>query len=77
VVEFNAGHRYADYTPGSDKLATYGLAALVAGGVAAKTGLLKGLFVGILALKKFLIIGVIALIAIVKKILGMRSSTNT
>jgi uncharacterized membrane-anchored protein len=72
VVDFNEGHRYADYQPGSDKVAAYGLAALVAGGLAAKTGLLKGLFVAILAFKKFLVIGVIALIAGVQKFFSWR-----
>ena len=40
---FNAGHRYAEFRKG-DKLATYGLTALVTGGavaVAAKSGLLQ------------------------------------
>lgn len=44
--EFQSGQRYADYVSG-DKVAEYGLAALVAGGaavVAAKTGLFAALF---------------------------------
>ena len=57
-VEFTDGHRYADYKPGIDKAAGYGLAALVAGGIAAKTGLLKGLLAGILAFKKLIVVGV-------------------
>jgi uncharacterized membrane-anchored protein len=72
VVDFNEGHRYADYKPGSDKVASYGLAAIVAGGLAAKTGLFKGLFVAILALKKFLIIGVIALLAGLQKLFAWK-----
>lgn len=43
---YNAGQRYAEYRPG-DKLATYGLAALVAGGTAAAvagSGMGKALF---------------------------------
>jgi len=72
MVDFNDGNRYADYTPGTDKLATYGLAALVAGGVATKTGLLKGLFVAILAMKKFLIIGGIAIVAFAAKLFGRK-----
>jgi len=67
AVNFQDGHRYADYKDGSDKVATYGLAALVAGGVAAKAGLFKGLLVALLALKKLLVVGVIALVAGVKK----------
>jgi len=73
MIDFNSGNRYADYQPGSDKLATYGLAALVAGGIAAKTGLLKGLFVALLALKKFVIIGIIAIVALLKRLVGRRS----
>jgi uncharacterized membrane-anchored protein len=76
MVDFNPGHRYADYKPGADKIATYGLAALVAGGIAAKAGLFKGLLIALLALKKFLIIGVIAVIAFVKKLFGGKSSST-
>jgi uncharacterized membrane-anchored protein len=70
MVDFQEGSRYADFNPKTDKVAKYGLTALVAGGVlamGAKFGLLKGLWVGILALKKFIIIGVIAVVALVKK----------
>jgi len=74
MVDFDAGQRYADYTPGTDKVATYGLAALVAGGVAAKTGLLKGVFVALLAMKKFVVMGVVALLAFLKRLFGARSS---
>ena len=35
-VEFNGGHRYADFIPGTDKVAEYGIAALIAGSLAAK-----------------------------------------
>lgn len=74
MIEFNEGHRYADYQPGSDKVAAYGIAAIVAGGLAAKTGLIKGLFLGLLAFKKFLIIGVIALIAVLQKLFAWKKS---
>lgn len=73
-TEFNEGHRYADYKAGTDKVATYGLAALVAGGVAAKAGFFKVLLGFLLAGKKFLIIGLIALAALAKKLLGRKSS---
>jgi uncharacterized membrane-anchored protein len=56
---YEQGHRYAEYLPG-DKVAAYGLAALVTGGAAAavaKSGAGKGLFkligVGVLALFAF------------------------
>lgn len=60
AVEFKAGQRYEDYVEGVDKKAAYGVAALIAGGVAAKTGLLKGLWLAILAGKKFILIGAVA-----------------
>jgi uncharacterized membrane-anchored protein len=68
AVNFQDGHRYADFNESTDKVATYGLAALVAGGIAAKAGLFKGLIVAALAMKKFLIIGLIALFVGIKKI---------
>lgn len=70
MVDFKEGSRYADFDPKVDKVAKYGIATLVAGGAlaaAAKLGLLKGLWVFILAAKKFIIIGVIAAVAAVKK----------
>ena len=68
MVDFQEGHRYADFKPGTDKVATYGIAALIAGGIALKAGLLKGLWIGILALKKFIILGFLALSRYFKKI---------
>jgi len=79
MVDFKEGNRYADFDPKVDKVAKYGIAALVAGGVlgaAAKFGLLKLLWVGILAMKKFVVIGVLAVIAFFKKLFKGRSSTN-
>ena len=70
MVEFKSGNRYADFNGSTDKVAAYGLAALVAGGIAAKAGLFKVLLVGILAAKKFVIIGVIACWAFVKKMIS-------
>lgn len=70
MVDFKEGNRYADFDPKTDKVAKYGIAALVAGGAlaaAAKLGLLKGLWVAIIALKKFVIIAVIAIAALFKK----------
>jgi len=71
MVDFKEGSRYADFDPKVDKVAKYGIATLVAGGAlaaAAKLGLLKGLWVFILAAKKFIIIGVIAVVAFFKKL---------
>jgi uncharacterized membrane-anchored protein len=43
AIDFSPGNQYADFDPKSDKIATYGLTALVAGDVAAKTGGFQGL----------------------------------
>jgi uncharacterized membrane-anchored protein len=56
MAEFSAGNRYADFDSSTDKLAAYGLAALVAGGIAAKTGLLAKLLAIAFAAKKFLVL---------------------
>jgi uncharacterized membrane-anchored protein len=70
MAQFNPGHAYADYKPGTDKLAGYGLAALVGGGIAAKAGLFAKLGVFLVAFKKFIILGVVAIGAALKKLFG-------
>jgi uncharacterized membrane-anchored protein len=67
MVDFQDGNRYADFNKSTDKVATYGIAALIAGGVLAKTGLLKVIIGAIIAAKKFVIIGAIAFFAAIKK----------
>ncbi len=60
--DYTAGQRYAEYKPG-DKVAEYGLAALVTGGAAAiavKTGLWKVILGGLVAGWKFIVAGVVA-----------------
>lgn len=79
MVDFKEGNRYADFDPKTDKVAKYGIATLVAGGAlaaAAKFGLLKFLWVGILAAKKFIIIGVIAVVAFFRKLFNRRGSSS-
>jgi uncharacterized membrane-anchored protein len=60
-TNFVPGQRYTDYNSATDKLAAYGLGALVAGGVAAKTGLLAKLTALAAASKKLILLGVLAL----------------
>jgi uncharacterized membrane-anchored protein len=69
MANFDAGHRYADYKSG-DKTAAYGLAALVAGGVAAKTGLFAKLGLLLLSLKKGIVVVFLAIAAGFKKVVG-------
>ncbi len=74
MVDFKEGNRYADFDGKTDKVAAYGLAALVAGGVAAKAGFFKMLWVGLLAAKKLIIVGVVAIGAFIKKIFSKGES---
>ncbi len=73
LVEFNEGHRYADFIPGTDQVAAYGLGALVAGKVAAKAGLFKVLLAALAAGKKFVLAGAVALVALVRRMLGRKA----
>jgi len=78
AIDFNPGHRYADFNPKSDKIAEYGLAALVAGtatAAAVKLGFFKAVWVAILAAKKFIIIGVVAVAASVRKLFKRKQIT--
>jgi uncharacterized membrane-anchored protein len=77
MVAFEQGHRYSDFVPSADKVAAYGIGALIAGKVASKVGLLAilGKFgkVGILAL----FAGGSALFGFVKKMFGKKEPQPT
>ena len=68
MAEFDAGQRYADYNASTDKVAAYGIAALVAGGIAAKAGLFAKLGMLLLAFKKFIVLGVAAVGGLVARL---------
>ncbi len=76
VAEFNEGYRYADFNAKTDRMAEYGLGALIVAGVGAKLGLFAKLGVFLLAMKKFIIIGLIALGALLKKLFGKKDETT-
>lgn len=76
-VEFNPGHRYADFVPGADKVAAYGIAGLIAGKVAVKAGLVKVLIGALAAGKKFIILGVVAIGAFARKLFGRRKAKES
>ena len=80
---FSTGQTYAEYRPG-DKVAKIGLAALVLGGAAvgaAKLGLLGPVLLFFKKAWKFVVVGVAAIAASVKKIVarlfGRKSETGT
>jgi uncharacterized membrane-anchored protein len=71
-TNFTDGNRYADYQPGTDKLAKYGLAALVAGGIASKAGLFAKLGLLLLAAKKFLVVGLLVVASFFRKLFNRK-----
>ena len=75
VAEFNEGYRYAEFDSKTDRMAEYGLGALIAAGVGAKLGLFAKLGVFLLAMKKFIIIGLVALGAFLKRLFGKKDET--
>jgi uncharacterized membrane-anchored protein len=72
VAEFNEGYRYAEFDSKTDRLAEYGLGALIAGGVAAKMGLFAKLGALLLAFKKIIIIGLVAIGGFVARLFGKK-----
>ena len=71
-VDFAEGNRYADFVPATDKVAEYGIAALIAGSIAAKAGFFKLLLAGILALKKLIVVALVAIAAFFRRLFGKK-----
>jgi uncharacterized membrane-anchored protein len=78
MVSFNEGNRYAEFNPGMDQAAAYGIAGLIAGGLLTKAGFFKGLLALLLASKKLGLIavfgGVAALWTGIKRIFRRKSA---
>lgn len=73
LAEFDEGSRYSDFDPDVDKVAAYGLGALVAGKVLAKSGFFAA---ALIFLKKFGVFIVIGIAALVKKLFVRKASDN-
>jgi uncharacterized membrane-anchored protein len=58
---FTEGNRYEDYDSSTDNLAAYGIGGLIAGKVALKVGLFKGLIALLVAGKKLVIVAAVAI----------------
>jgi len=69
IAEFNEGSRYADFNPDIDKVAAYGIGALIAGKVAAKLGLLATI---LLLFKKFWLLAILGVGGFFKKLFGKK-----
>jgi uncharacterized membrane-anchored protein len=65
LAEFEQGYKYNEFNPGIDKVATYGLGALVAGKIIAKTGFFV---VALMALKKFGIVIILGFGVLIKRL---------
>jgi uncharacterized membrane-anchored protein len=66
-ADFTRGNQYTDFKKGHDRVAEYGIAAVVAGGVAAKLIGTKGFFALLFAAKKFILLGLAAVAGFLKK----------
>ena len=71
AVRFNSGKRYADFNSSTDKVAAYGLAALVAGVAAKKLGLLALLAATVVKFAKVIGLAIVAAVVAIRKWLGM------
>jgi len=60
AIDFNSGKRYADFNSSTDKVAAYGLAALVGGLAAKKLGLLAVIGAFLLKFAKVIFVAVVA-----------------
>lgn len=69
MTDFNDGNRYADFNPDLDKVAAYGLGALIAGKAAAKVGLFAAALV---LLKKLWILPVLLIGWLWRRITGKK-----
>ena len=72
AVEFDNGKRYADFNSSTDKVAAYGLAALIAGVAAKKIGLLALLAATAVKFAKVIALAVAGAIAVVSRWLRRR-----
>jgi uncharacterized membrane-anchored protein len=75
-ITYNPGMRYEDYQPGVDKLAEYGLAALIAGIAAKKLGFLALLLAFFVKGWKIILIVMVFFGGTIYKLLGFTKTTT-
>ncbi len=71
LADFDQGSRYSDFNPDIDKVAAYGIGALVAGKVLAKTGFIA---VALVFLKKFGVVILVGLTALGRSLFGRKKT---
>ncbi len=74
ALEFNDGKRYADFNSSTDKVAEYGLAALVLGVGAKKLGLLAVIGAFFLKFAKIILLAVVGFGGAIMKLFGRKKS---
>jgi uncharacterized membrane-anchored protein len=77
AVSFNDGKRYGDFNSSTDKVAAYGLAALVAGVAAKKIGLLALLAASVVKFAKVIAVAAAAAIAVLTRWLKGRGARTS
>ncbi len=70
ALDYNVGKRYEDFQPSTDKVAGYGLAALVAGAAAKKLGFFAAMIAILLKSWKIAALGLFGVFALVGKLFG-------
>lgn len=76
AVNFNDGKRYGDFNGSTDKVAAYGLAALIGGLAVKKLGLLAGLGLFFAKFAKLIVVGVAAAGGAIAKFFKGRSASD-
>jgi len=76
IPEFTEGNKYSDFNSSTDKVAEYGIGALVAGGILAKTGVLATIGKFFVAAWKFIALGAVALFGAAKRLFGRKKVDN-
>jgi uncharacterized membrane-anchored protein len=77
MTEFDQGARYADHNPSTDKVAAYGVATLIGGGLAAKAGLFAKLGLVLVKFWKLLLIGLLFLAGGARKLFSGKRDKPT
>lgn len=76
ATNFRQGAAYGDFREGVDNVASYGLAALVSGGVLAKSGMFAKLLIAFKSSFKLIIAGIVAAFYLLRKILGGKKKSQ-
>lgn len=73
-IAYAEGHRYEDFDSSMDEVAAYGIGALIAGKVLAKTGLLAGLGLFLAKAWKLIALAGVAIVGVIRKLGGRGDS---